>query len=92
MQTQLILRVYGRIWNGSRACYQYTITDVPKSDEEAKHLAGDFESLIDWHVIQETNEYEWDKFGLARRVDTFKTLKGWSAGFTNRRYARMVNA
>ena len=92
MQTQIILRVYGVTWSGGRACYQYNVDKAPENDREAKSIAGDFESLIDWHVIQETNEYEQVGAGLSRRVDTFKTLRGWRNGFSDRRYNRIVNA
>ena len=85
------LRVYGYMWSGPRACYQYTLQKPITTDAEAKQAAGDFESLIDWHLCQETNEYVDAGRGLSRRIDTFKTLRGWRNGFSNRRYDRIVN-
>ena len=91
MQTQIIVRVYGVTWSGGRACYQYNVAKAPENDAEAKRIAGDFESLLDYHVIQETNEYEQVGAGFSRRIDTFKTLRGWRNGFSDRRYNRIVN-
>ena len=85
------LRVYGVTWVGSRSCYQYSVDKAPQTDQEAKRVAGDFESLIDWHVIQETNEHECVGAGISRRIDTFTTLRGWRNGFSNARYNRIVN-
>lgn len=94
MQKQIHVRVYGYLWSGARACYRYSqnITKAPKTESEAESIASDFASLIDWHVIEETNEYESAGRGLLRRIDTFKTLRGWRNGFSNRRYDRAVNA
>lgn len=92
MQKQIHLRVYGVTWAGYRACYQYSVDKAPITDQDAKRAAGDFQDLLDWHVCEETNEYESSGAGLLRRIDTFKTLRGWRNGFSNRRYARAVNA
>ena len=91
MNKQIILRVYGHTWGGGRACYQYACNKAPETDAQAKSIAGDFESLIDWQVIEESNTYERLSHGLSRRIDTFKTLRGWRNGFSNRRYNRIVN-
>ena len=85
------LRVYGRTWAGYRSCYQYTVEKPPTNEREAAQMAGDFQSLDDWHVCQESNEYEKVSSGLCRRIDTFKTLRGWRNGFSNRLYDRIVN-
>lgn len=88
------LQVYGFTYEGFRSCYQYTINEpiMPLSDVAAvKRLAPDFESLIDYRIVKETNEYEPTSRGLSRRIDTFKTLRGWRT-FSNRRYSRCVNA
>ena len=88
---QIHLRVYGATWGGGRACYQYSVDKAPQTDQEAKRCAGDFESLIDWYVMEETNEYEDIGAGISRRIDTFKTLRGWRNGFSDARYNRIVN-
>lgn len=92
MRKQIVVRVYGRLWSGARACHQYNVTDAPLTDAEAKRVAGDFESLIDWHVLEKTIEYERTSRGSSRRIDTFRTLRGWRNGFTNKRYDRIVNS
>ena len=91
MTTEIFVRVYGYLWSGPRACYQYKVDVAPTTDAEAKRIAGDFMSLIDWHVTRVTTEYEHEAGGLSRSVTTYKTLRGWRAGMTNRRYDRAVN-
>ena len=51
IESRIVLRVYGRTWAGYKACYQYSPDKAPQTDAEAKQIAGDFESLIDWHVV-----------------------------------------
>lgn len=87
----LHMRVYGQTWGGARACYQYTIESVPADIAAASRVAVDFQQLFDYHVTQESNTYEHVGRGISRRVDTFRTLRGWRAGMTNRRYDRAVN-
>ena len=91
IESQIILRVYGRLWSGPRACYQYNVATAPADDTAARRMAGDFESLLDYHVVQATHAYEPAGAGLLRRVDSYKTLRGWRNGFSNRKYDRAVN-
>ena len=87
----LHLQIYGYLWSGPRAVYQYTIPAPITSDIEAKRHAGDFESLIDWRLVSESNAYEDTGHGLSRRIDTFKTLRGFRNGMTPRRFDRLAN-
>jgi hypothetical protein len=90
--TNIILQVFGHTWAGYRACYEYTVKTPPANNDEARHLAPDFQCLIDYRVVSETNEYEDLRSGLFRRIDTFKTLRGWHNGMTNRRFAKIINS
>ncbi len=86
------LRVYGYLWSGGRACYEYRVEAAPQSDEAAKRIAGDFESLIDWHVTRRETNAKFSRSGeLAHEIVTFKTLRGWRNGFSNARYTRIVH-
>lgn len=91
------LEVYGRAWGGFRAVYQYTVTkeraDAMIADGKPSGLdAGDFESIIDWRLVEETNMVERTKSPpITRRVDTFRTLRGFRAGMTPKRFYCLAN-
>ncbi len=92
MQTEIFMRVYGYLWSGPRSCYQYKVDVAPATDQEAKRTAADFESLIDYHVTEVSTTYEHESARLSRSVTTYKTLRGWRNGFSNRRFDRIANA
>lgn len=87
----LTLEVYGHLWSGPRAVYSYTVDKAPVTDQEAHRRAGDFASLIDWRVVKNTCTYEKAGRGLLRRIDVFKTLRGFRNGMTPRRFYRLAN-
>jgi hypothetical protein len=85
------LEVYGHTWGGARAVYSY----APKASAaeviaNPSLYAGDFASLIDFRVVEETNTYE-GKGVIRRRIDTFKTHRGFRNGMTPRRFYRLAN-
>ena len=89
----LHLEVYGRTWGGFKSVYQYSQHNATAQEliDNPGRFAGDFESVIDYRVVEETNEYENVGRGLLRRVDTFKTLRGFRNGMTPRRFNRLAN-
>lgn len=93
MRTTLHLEFYGWAWGGFKGCYQYTIPPGIAAAEviaNPKRFAGDFESVIDFRVVEETNEYE-GKGTIKRRIDTFKTLRGFRNGMKPERFHRLIN-
>lgn len=91
----LHLEVYGRAWGGFRAFYSYTIPEAtPISSIEAnpERFAGDFEQVLDWRLVQETNAYErTSSQPITRRIDTFRTLRGFRNGMTPLRFYHHAN-
>lgn len=86
------LEVYGYLWGGGKAVYSYVIPAAIKADEEANRAAGDFESLIDWRLVENTCTYERTSSPpITRRIDTYRTLRGWHAGMTCKRFYRLAN-
>lgn len=83
------LQIYGRTWSDRKAAYQYSLETPIKTDKEAQQAAGDFASVIDWRLVEETNAYEHISHGIARRIDTLKTLRGFRNGMNPQRFARL---
>ncbi len=89
------LEIYGIAWSGARCVYQYSVT---REDAEAlrslkimpERYAGDFQSVLDWRLVRSEHTY-YQSGPLMRRCDHFKTLRGWRAGMTNRRFNRLAN-
>ena len=86
------LEVWGYLWSGAKAVYSYT----PKATAEEviadpKRFASDFASLLDFRVVQESNTYEQIGHCLTRRIDTFKTLRGFRNGMKPNRFYRIAN-
>lgn len=89
---QYTLEVYGYLWSGPRAVYSYNVQEPVKTDQEAKRHAGDFESLIDWRLVECSTIYEKSAPNLSRRVDQYRTLRGFRSGkMTPRRFYRLAN-
>jgi len=89
----LHLQIFGYTFEGFKAAYQYT-PKASAADVMAfpARFAGDFASVIDWRLVEETNEYErTSRPPITRRIDTFKTLRGFRAGMTPRRFDRIIN-
>ena len=91
MQTEYTLEVYGYLWSGPRAVYSYRTKTAVESDAAAKQIAGDFSSLIDWRCVRCTSFYESLSRGISRRVDEYKTLRGFRNGMSPRRFYRLAN-
>ena len=91
MHAKFTLEAYGYLLSGSRAVYSYVVQAPVNSDAEAWRAAGDFESLIDWRCVRCSTKYEQAGHGLLRRVDEYKTLRGFRAGMTPRRFYRLAN-
>lgn len=90
MDTIYHIRVFGRLWGGGKSCYQYSTDRKPENDFDPWSVVGDFESIIDYHICEERNSYE--RSGrLFRRIQEFRTLRGWRNGFSDRKYNRLVN-
>lgn len=89
------LQVTGTLWSGGRACHQYSVTRADADSLLAQHaepeaFAGDFQAVHDWRLVSESNSYE-SAGRIARRVDTFKTLRGFRGSMTPQRFSRMIN-
>lgn len=82
------LQVYGWLWDGSKAVYSYTLSEpFGSSDNKSAELAAvDFQALIDWRLVKCTHEYEKN-----RRIDTYKTLRGFRNGMSPARFYHLVN-
>jgi hypothetical protein len=98
METTVSLQVYGRTWEGFKAVYQYSLpSDIATRAQadaiaaKAKSFAGDFSDIIDCRIVRVTHEYESRPGGLYRRIDTYRTLRGFRAGMTPRRFYRLIN-
>ena len=89
--TTYTLEVYGRLWSGPRAVYSYDCQQPITSDTDAARRAGDFESLIDWRCVRCTTTYEKVRANLSRRIDEYRTLRGFRAGMRPRRFYRLAN-
>lgn len=98
--TEYTLEVYGYLWQGSRAVYSYRIEEpqafaLTGPNGNPNRLAGDFQDVIDWRLVRCVSTYE--RTGIAsrsyitRRVDKYKTLRGFRAGMTPRRFYQMAN-
>ncbi len=89
------LQVYGFLWCGAKSCYQYSITreqcDMLLENENLRAYSGDFESVLDWRLVKETCVYEKVSGSVNRRIDTFKTLRGFSNGMTPQHFQRIIN-
>lgn len=88
----LHLEVYGNTWGGFKAVYSYTPQALAvEIIAKPESFAPDFINLIDFRVVEETNKYEHVARGINRRVDTFKTLRGFRNGMTPTRFYRLAN-
>lgn len=102
MLAEYHLEVYGYLWSGAKSVYSYQVdtgialalADRTRkySDDDAAKCAGDFSSLIDWRVVKHTFEYERTRSPpITRRIDTYRTLRGFRNGMTPQRFYRLAN-
>jgi hypothetical protein len=89
------LQVYGTTWGGAVSVYEYTITRNDADSLLAQHadpeaFAGDFQNVRDWRLVSESTLYE-GTHTIKRRIDTFKTLRGFRSGMTPKRFHGLLN-
>lgn len=93
-ETHYTLEVYGSLWSGQRAVYSYSLDSCTAvaliKAETVKERAGDFEAVIDWRLVEHASTYEKSP-PITRRVDTWKTLRGFRNGMTPKRFYKLAN-
>ncbi len=81
------LQVCGKTWSGFKAVYTYKLLTKPiMTDDEAKAVAGDFESLTDWRLVSYTAECRRGRVSVTTTIIR-KTLRGFRNGMTPRRFS-----
>jgi hypothetical protein len=84
-QMSYTLNVRGRLWQGSEATYSYK--DTPRSElhkrcvpispdmteQQVRSYAGDFESVMDWQIIETIQSGDWH-----RRIVEHNVAKDWA--------------
>lgn len=84
-RTNYTLEVYGRLWDGAKACSYYSLDKIVSTYEEASRVAGDFAQVIDWRLVK--HDYSWSRQGrTSTLIDTKTTLRGWRNGMTCQRF------
>jgi hypothetical protein len=94
------LQVYGYLWSGPTAVYSYTVPadkvekllNAHEADCQTKACAGDFAALLDWRLVREDVAYERTASPpILRRIDTYRTLRGFRNGMRPSRFYRLAN-
>ena len=71
------LQVIGKTWEGFHSSYGYEVETVPKSDADALRVAGDFQELTDWQVVQSTVKVRAGK-GWHKETTRTEIVKPWA--------------
>lgn len=90
------LQVYGVTWAGYRATYSYSLSSadvaaILEGSATPERFAGDFSAVLDWRLVECSSTYELIRPNLGRRIDTYRTLRGFRAGMSPRRFYRLAN-
>lgn len=66
------IEVLGYIWSGHRSTYTYNSQTAPKDAHAVKAMAGDFDSIADYAVVEVRRGGDWSHEWTKR-----KTVKQW---------------
>lgn len=83
------LEFYGHTWQGYRSVYAYTLAAPIATDAEALRAAGDFQSVIDWRLVETQSTMK--RHGREScRTFCQRTIRGFRHGMTPQRFASLA--